>query len=219
MSKSNARFNIMPAKRERFVNASRRTKKIRFIKLKNALQGQSAAMQADASSYLPSFNLEGAGEGMQYSFFMLGKKRNDVYEVIVLTASEVAHSQAIALARDKVEKALDEAGLLSKPQFSNAREAVRSMLARHATDDKYDIFEGRTRNEQIRMVANEILAKNPPKVLESIAVDLGAKHAIILTVIVDVPVINHDVCESITRKLKATGPVAFKEIKGSLLAA
>lgn len=219
MSSATSRFNLMPSKRERFINASRRVKKARFIKLKNALQEQSLTPQIPAASYLPAFQLEHAGEGMQYSFSMLGKKRNDVYEVIVLTAADIVHSEAYALAREKVDKVLDQAGLLKKPDYSkqSIRKAVGAMLSRHANDDKYDIFEGRTRTEQIRVVADEILANNPPKVHESISVDFGAKHAIIITVVVDVPVINHEVSERISRRLKSTGPVAFKEIKGSLL--
>ena len=209
------RFSFMPAKRQRFIYASRKVRKARVMKLKKEIAHQAAFTGGLFASYdSKEINDPNRPEAFkqQFVFKMLGKNKLDIYEVYVFGVADIFWNEVAAIACRQVDDVLDKAGVgIKEPVSINGkynRKRTREVLTRRC--EYFECLGGRTRSQEVQRISEQMIIDNPPDVFESTRIDFGARHAILINVVIDVPYINLSTIQKLAERLKSTGPVAFK---------
>lgn len=212
------RCSFMPAKRQRYIYASRKVKKARVMELKKEICHQKEVTGGRFSTHhLNDLNNHDRPDvfKQQFVFKMLGKNKLDIYEVYVFAVADIFWNEVAAIACRQVDELLNDKGFgFKEPLSINGKynsKRTRELLTRRC--EYYECLGGRTRSQEVERISSEIILERPPEVFESVRIDRGARHAILINVIVDVPCINLAVIQKLVDQLKSTGLVAFKSEK------
>jgi hypothetical protein len=146
-----------------------------------------------------------------FLFSMLGNHKHDIWIVDMITANEAFWREASKRASDIAEQKLLDVGITRHDFEDGSNLSLKEKIHRWLSEPKptYDVFDGRTFQEEKERIEAELILNTPPVIHEALVRDEQHPSGIYFELIVDVPKIDASVIEAVAQRLRATNASAY----------
>lgn len=144
-----------------------------------------------------------------FLFSMLGNHKHDIWIVDMITANEAFWRETSKRASEIAEQKLLDVGIDRHKTDNDLSTREKIQLWFNQPKPTYDIFDGRTFQEEKERIEAGLILNAPPVIQESLVRDEQHPSGIYFELIVDVPKIDASVIEAVAQKLRATNASAY----------
>lgn len=147
-----------------------------------------------------------------FSFKMLGNHKHDIWIVDIATASDAFWREISEQASKIAEQKLLDVGI-NRHEVDDGTDlkSIKKMIQRWISEPRptYEIFDGRTFQDEQKRIEAELILNAPPVIHESLMRDEKHPSGIVIQLIVDVPHIDASVIEAVAHRLRASNAAAY----------